>query len=401
MLSAGIFLSGYIVLLGGSDFLVGLLANSGVWAAVIALFSFSIYERMEKRKKLLLTLHGISRFMLCAVVFFPLIFKDNRINLFLVSTFVIIGNILWAIYSVGFTVWLMNSIPKNSRNEFIYTRMFWLRLSFTVATLVMGKVLDLYDKSYTGFIVVFATSLVLSITDLIVLSNIKETPNVIKKESKITKKVFFEPLKTGEYRGLLIFVFLFYCSITISSSFTSVYLIRYLKLDYSYISAVNVLSYIFMIVSIRYWKGMENKRGVKFVFKITSLFIVFEFLSYAFVRKDTAMLLFLCAVLSGIGNGGFNIAIFTYRYDIMPESNRTLYEAWYGAIYGISTLIGPIIGGMFVKILPEITIISLKFNNFQIMYMISFLISAIIILMAFEGPGRLRIMGEAKEKLYI
>jgi hypothetical protein len=103
VLSSGVFLSGYIVLLDGSDFLVGLLNNSGVWASIVALFSFMIYERMKKRKKLLLIIHGLSRFMLGSVVFFPLIF-DGRTSLLLTVTFVIVGNILWAVYSVGFTV---------------------------------------------------------------------------------------------------------------------------------------------------------------------------------------------------------------------------------------------------------------------------------------------------------
>jgi MFS family permease len=396
VLSSGIFLSGYIVFLGGSDIIVGLLNNSGVWASIVALFSFIMYERMEKRKKLLLILHGVSRFMLGSVVFFPLIF-DDRTSLLLTVIFVIVGNIIWAVYSVGFTVWLMSSVPKESRNDFIYTRIFWLRISFTVVTLIMGIVLDSFNKSYTGFVVIFSTGLILSLIDLITLANIKEVPYIIEEKTALTKTLFFEPLKADEYKGFLTFVFLFYCSITISSSFTSVYLIRYLQLDYSYISAVNVLSYIFMIVSVRFWKNIEGKYGVKLVFKVTSLFVISQFIIYGFIRKETAYLLFLASVFSGIGNGGFNIAIFTYRYDIMPESNRTLYEAWFGAIYGISTLIGPFIGGWLIKALPEISAFSFDFNRFQIIYLITFAISIVIVLLAFGGPEKLRIMGDAKK----
>jgi Na+/melibiose symporter-like transporter len=400
VLTSGIFLSGYIILLGGSDFLVGLLNNSGIWAAIIALFSFMVYERMEKRKKLLMFLHGISRFLLGSVVFFPLIINNNKINLILVSSCVIIGNVTWAIYSVGFSVWLMNSVPKESRNDFIYKRMFWLRVSFTVITLVMGKVLDIYNKSYKGFLIVFIVSLVFSLADLIVLANIEETPNVVKKKTKINKKVFFEPLMSPAYRSFLIFIFLFYCSLNTSASFSSVYFIRYLKLDYGFISTFNVLVYIFMIVSIRYWRKLESKYDVKFVFKVSALIIVFEFIIYGFLRQETVMLMFLSGTLSGIGNGGFSIAIFTYRYDIMPENNRTLYEAWFGAIYGISTIIGPVIGNYIIKILPEISIISLKFSSFQLNYLISFIISLGILFFSFKGPERLRIMGDIEGSTY-
>ena len=61
ILSSGVFLSGYLVYLGGSDFLIGLLNFSMNWAAILALFSFLIFERMMHRKKLLITLLVISR----------------------------------------------------------------------------------------------------------------------------------------------------------------------------------------------------------------------------------------------------------------------------------------------------------------------------------------------------
>ncbi|HHW30295.1 MAG TPA: MFS transporter [Clostridiaceae bacterium] len=400
VLTAGIFLSGYIILLGGSDFLVGVVKNSAIWASIVAFFSFLIYERLEKRKKLLLCLHGISRFLLGSVVFFPLFINNNKINLILVSSCVIIGNITWAIYSVGFSVWLMNSVPKESRSNFVYQRMFWLRISFTIVTLVMGKVLDLFNKSYEGFLFVFISSLIFSLGDLIALANIKEAPNIVKKETKINSEIFLEPLKSHIYRGFLIFVFLFYCFLNISGSFSTVYFIRYLDLDYSILSAFDVSVYVFMIISIRYWRKIESKHDVKFVLKISSYILIFEFAVYAFLRKESAMLIFLGAILSGIGNGGFNIAIFTYRYDIMPEDNRTLYEAWFGAVYGISTLVAPVIGNFFIKTLPEISIFSLKFNSFQINYFISFAISLSIIFFSFSGPGKLRVMKDIRRGAY-
>jgi len=256
----------------------------------------------------------------------------------------------------------------------------------------MGKVLDLFNKSYEGFLFIFAFSLLLSLGDLIVLANIKEVPNMVEKETKINVKIFFEPLKSHIYRGFLIFVFLFYCGLNTSGSFSSVYFIRYLDLDYSFISAFNVLIYIFMIVSIRYWRKIESRRDVKFVLKISALIIIFEFAVYIFLRKETVMLMFLAAVFSGIGNGGFNIAIFTYRYDIMPESNRTLYEAWFGAVYGISTLVAPVIGNFLIHRLPELRILSLSFNSFQINYFISFAVTMAILFIAFNGPEKLSVM---------
>ena len=69
ILTSGMFLSGYLVYLEAPDFLVGLLNNAGAWALIISLFSFMIYERMENRKALLITLNIVSRVLICSIVY--------------------------------------------------------------------------------------------------------------------------------------------------------------------------------------------------------------------------------------------------------------------------------------------------------------------------------------------
>ena len=55
VLTTGIFLSGYMVTLQADDFLIGILNSSPTWALIISLFSFLIFEKMEQRKRLLIS----------------------------------------------------------------------------------------------------------------------------------------------------------------------------------------------------------------------------------------------------------------------------------------------------------------------------------------------------------
>lgn len=392
VLTMGVFLSGYIVLLNGTDFLVGLLNNSNTWAAIVAIFSFMIYERMEKRKKFLITLLAVSRLMICSIVFLPLIFGNQSVNLYIVTIFVIVGNVLWGIYSIGFSVWLMSALPKHSRNEFIYVRMFWIRISFTIFTIVMGIVLDWFKKSYTGFMVVFIISLILSAIDVIILMKIEEPSNAVNKEVRFNKSMFFEPIRNNEYRGFLIFVFLFYASLSASSSFTPLYLIRYLKFDYSFISTVNVFAYIFMIICTKVWGRIELKKGLTFVFRITAFIVVAEFLIYSFLNNKTYYLLLFAPIFAGIGNSGFNIAVFNFRYEIMPENSKTIYEGWFGAVLGLSALAGPVMGNFLKKRLPVIENVIYQHSSFQMLYLISFVLATGVILLAFYSPGKFQLI---------
>jgi len=384
VLTSGIFISGYIVLLGGSDFLTGLLNNSLGWASIVALASSLLFERMRRRKKLIITFNILSRLLVCSVIFLPLIIRNNRITLSILTVMVIIGNILWSFFNTGNVVWMMNSISKDTRKEFVYVRMFWIRITFTFFTITMGFIIDALNKSYTGFFIVFVTSLVLSIIDVVILANIEESENSVSSNKRITTRQIFEPWKNKEYRQYLFFVLLFYLSLFMSVSYMPLYLIKYMKFDYKFISSITVLSYVFMIISTKVWSRIEWKKGIKFVLKIGAFFIIAEVLIYVFLTRQAYFLLYISSIVAGIGNGGFNIALLNYRYDHMPENNKTIYESWFGAVYGLGTIIAPILGGYLLEWLPLTNNKIFQYSNFQLLYSISFIFSLLIIF-AFFG----------------
>lgn len=385
ILTSGMFLSGYLVYLEAPDFLVGLLNNAGAWALIISLFSFMIYERMENRKALLITLNIVSRVLICSIVYLPLFIQDDGIVIRLITMMVIAGNLIWGVYSTGITVWMISLLPHKKRSNYIYARMFYLRISFTLTTIIAGRLIDYFNKSYRGFLITYTLSLILSILDAIILMKTDEPPNKVNGTAKFKLDDFLAPLRNREFAAYLMFVFFFYMSFTLSSSFTALYQIRYLNLDYSFISSINVITYIIMILCTKFWGRVERNRGVQFMLAITATFIVFELLIYSFIDKNTVNLLYLAAIASGIGNSGFNIGVATYRYDITPDENKTVYEGWFGAVYGISTIIGPILGNL---------IREGWFNvDFKALYRISFIATLVITITIFFKPKDIKSYG--------
>lgn len=392
VLTTGVFLSGYIVYLKGSDFLTGILNSSVNWASIVALFSFLIFERLRKRKPLLVNLLILSRFLICSVVFLPLLIKNNSAVLNVVLVMVVTGNILIALYNTGFMVWLFGVLPQDSKNEYIYIRTFWLRIAFTSATIVAGFVLDWFHKGYAGFLVVFCSSLIFSILDIVVLVNIKEPEYTTSSGVKPDMAMLLEPIKDGKYRAFLAFIFLFYFTLSISSSFTPLYLIRYLNFSYSFISAINVIAYICMISFTQFWRRVESKKGMNYVFAVTSLIAVIEFLLYSFLTNKTYYLLFLAPVFAGVGYSGFNITILNYRYSLIPDKNRTAYEGWFGAVFGISTLIAPVAGDFIMRHLPVVKNSVYQYSSFQLLYLLSFILVLGVLFLAFFAPNALRLL---------
>jgi hypothetical protein len=390
-ITTGVFLSGYMVTLNANDFLVGILNSSATWSLIISLFSFLIYERMESRKSLLIAMNGISRFLTSSIVYLPFFIKDKTVLLYATALMTITGNLIWSIYSVGVTVWMISLLPNNqTKNRYIYLRMLFLRISFTTFNLAMGLLLDLFNKSHTGFVIVFSIGLALSIADAIVLMNTEEPLNKIDKTArKFDIKVYLEPILNREYRQFLIFIFGFNFSLFLASSYTPLYQIKYLKLEYSFLSVINTIAYINMILGTQIWSRIEEKKGLHFVLGMTASFMAAEFLLYGFMTQKTTYLLAITPFLAGIGNSGFNVATVNYRYNLIPEdSHKTVYEGWYGAVLGLSALLGPSTGRLLQQMLPTIENKIFQYSAFQMTYLVSFVLAMTIAHLTFFRPSR-------------
>jgi hypothetical protein len=385
VLTSGMFLSGYVIYLGGSDFLVGMMTNALTWASIVAVFSFIIFERLARRKKLLLTLLCAARLPVCLAIFMPLIMGKTSATIQVVTVMVILGNIFWGMYAIGYNVWLMNSFSKEERTPFIFRRLFFLRVTFTVFMVLMGFVLDWSGKSYIGFFIVFLTSLILSVGDFATLLGIPEPLNVVAKAKGLRLGVFMEPLKNKPFRNYIIFAFLFYLCNSIAASFSPLYLIRYLKINYSYLSLINIITYFCMIVFTKPWSRLARRLGLRTILRVSGFLIIIDLFLYLFLNSRTTMLLMLNATLSGIGNSGFNAYAYLYRFELMPEENRTIYEGINGAAVGLSLLLGPVVGGFIMELLPVFTAGFIEYSKFQLIFLISFILAAITLIVPLRG----------------
>lgn len=407
VITSGVFLTGLLMLMGANNMTVGLIASAGSWSMMLSLIASVIIERVRNRKVLLTWVALVFRLMTTLPVFLPILLGMGQASVIATGAMIVAGNAVFSLYNTGFTIFFMDSLPIEGRASYFYTRILFIRVAFTVLTLGAGFLLDfVMNKSYTGFIIVFSAALAVGIADIITLSMIKDEgapqgeaagtlpawnfPEII--------KGLFKPLANGKYLRYLLFNFMFFFFLALSSAFTGLYQLKYLHLDYWFIAVVTMMNYIVMITMTRIWGRVEARIGRSKMLVITAMLIAAEFIVYAFLTPGTLGLIVLSPLLAGLGNSGYWACTLPYRYDLMPKEGKMAYEGWFWFAFGAAGLLGALAGGSLQNVIPALEMPFMTFSVFQILYLFSG-IAAIATALVFWSRARRDISaGEERER---
>jgi len=386
MLTTGVILSGYVLSLGASDFLVALVNNSTNYTSIMSLFSYFIFERASNKKRMMLSMNFASRLLVFLIIIVPMLIRNESLCIGITAAMIIISDVIWAIYRVAWVVWIMDTTTKENMSDYTYLRMLFARLFMGIASIVGGIILDHYNKGITGFRIVFTIAYVLSVLDLLVLRKVDSVENTSRQLPASLSKNYFQPIIQKDYRDFLIFILLFYMVYTMSVSFTPVYLIKYLDLDYKFVSAAGFISNFAFIFSNRFWVKIEKKKSITFVMGLSAAFFAFELLLLALLRKETSFIYVLSCIATGIGLGGFTVTTMTYRYSIIPLESRIVYEGWFYFFYGIGMLLAPFAGEFFINNIKFVQNVSMGVNHFQLLFLFAFITMCLLIFISFVKP---------------
>jgi MFS family permease len=144
---------------------------------------------------------------------------------------------------------------------------------------------------------------------------------------------------------------------------------------------------IVMILSNRFWERIEERKGFKFVLSATGILLACELLLMSFLNSATYPILYISNIISGIGMGGFGVSIFTYRYMIMPEAGKTVYEGSFYFASGLSMFIAPFLGKYLMTAMPEFTSAIYANSRIQLLYLSAFAAISLLIVFVYILPA--------------
>jgi Na+/melibiose symporter-like transporter len=376
-LTSGAFLAGLANYMGATDEFNGIIGAIPVFAGVVQLLSGLIFEKLEKRKFIVSMSSLFFRLLLGLMFFIPLIFSGVNARLLMLAVTYGLAYLCASFITPPFNNWIVSLTPEYMRGQYLARKDAYSLAFLTIITLIIGKILDIFrqaNKEIIGFAFMGFIVMAMAVCNFYFLSAIKEPKAEVMAHNLKLKDIFLKPVRDRKFRLVMILFVLWNIGLQIAGPFFSVYMVTGLKLSYSYIMIMGVISSVVRIFIVPYWGRLADHKSWVTCTKYSIGLLAISHTAWLFVNQATAWLLVpLLHIASGICWGGINMALFNIQFLYSPKEGRTIYlgvNAAFGGVLGfISTIAGSAVLGLLQGY--SFNISSFSIGNMQILFSMS------------------------------
>jgi MFS family permease len=382
--TGGVFLSGYLINLGAEDDLVSYLPLIPSICGMFLIFCGPFVEKFNRRRTFVLIINGLTKVTLASVIFIPL-FVPKIMQIPIIYFMLIVGYILNGINGLAINSWFISVIPTKIRGRYFSIRQTIAVILSIVFPVMAGRLVDIIPNKYNGFMILYVIAMAAAFFENVYFGRIDDPEiKTIDKKMNIIEIIKI-PLKNKKFRSFTLRQGFFYMFLYIAASFSQLYMLKYFKLTYTFISSASIVSAVLQaFIFYRVWGKINDRFGSNFVM-ITSMwfYAVDMFIWFLMTPGNVKVLLPLGYALGAVESSGFTLGTFNRRYEIIPEEGRPIYDSFYSAYIGIILLVSPVIGGKLRDYAANIDFFkNFQYGNFRVVYFLSSL--ALILLQIYN-----------------
>ncbi len=340
----GSFLSVFLVRLGASSFLVGLL--TAMPALTGMLMAIPVGEFLARRPNIV-PWFARSRFVVlsCYVLtgLAPFLFTSRRPEIII---------LIWALatlpqtlVSVAFTVVMGGVAGPGGRVTLMSRRWAILGLTNSLTVVIVGQLLRAFDFPL-NYQVVFIGSAIGAFISVVFSSSIKLPPQAVSTAHQGLIQTFRENGSTlrnnRAFVNFTIAQFIFRSGMALAVPLFPIFWVRNVGATDPQISAINSVQTFVMMAAYFLWARVSQHRGQRWVLLVTAFGLSFYPLLTALT--PTPQLLILWAAFGGLCTAGVDLVFFDLLLNTVPAEHQASYVGMYQTTVYIATFLAPLIG---------------------------------------------------------
>jgi MFS family permease len=373
-LTKGVFLVGFAIQLGASNFVVGLLGAIPFLSNLFQILAIHIVEKYRNRKRIVYTACFIGRSFLLVVSVVPFV-ADNRIAIAILVMSVAIRYSIGALSGCAWNSWMRDLVPKVILGKFFSKRLFFTTTISALVGISAGFFLDWWGHEnpehpayaysllyFSGFIAgMVSSTLILSIPHPHM-----QAPEAASYHNKFTLRYLKEPFENLNFRKMIFFLMSWNFAINLAAPFFAVYMIRVLHYDMLFVVGITLMGQLINAFCLHVWGRYSDKYSNKTVLGVCGMMFVFSILGWTLTSIPsnhsyvTAILIALHIVM-GVAMSGMNLTTANLAMKLTPSNKATSYLAVNTIVSSFAAGMAPLFGGFFADYFEDKTL-AMDFN---------------------------------------
>jgi MFS family permease len=359
----------FALALGASNSEVGIMSSMQNLAGTAGHLPGAMLTKYMSRKKIWFITQVMARILVwIPILFLPFLELSHRI--LILTSLLVISNFFLSVRGPPWSSLMADIVSVKIRGRYFGLRNLLLGICGVFATLIAGFLVVPY-----GFHTIFLFSMAFATMSIFFFMRIKEPP--IKRQFHYKYTFSFSPGKWYQSmklnRNLMVFTsYLFFMNFAMdmAAPFYIVYMLKNLNIGYEWFAVAIVAGILVKALMNKYWGRLIDKFGSRRILIVCGLLTCF--VPFGWMLASNLWQVILVKMYDGLVFSGFELVIFNYLLEVVPEKNSQNYIATHNFTIGFGSVAGNLIGGFLAQALGGV--VFLWMAGLQVLFLGSFLL---------------------------
>lgn len=347
-LNAGTFLTTFLLALGTSEFLIGLVAAFPLLFGLVQPLGAEIIRRRGGwRRPVAVSAALVEDLTWIPIIAAALLYPPQT------AAIVVVGllaaqQLANAFVGVSWTSWISDLIPPRLRGRYFGKRNFVCHGLGSITAIFAGIVVDRAGADpIPTFAALFAIGLVFRLVSISILARHPEPAPARSRHGGFMRQLS-HPLSHHGFRRFLLYAMMWGFAVHLSAPFFTVFMIRSAGLDVGDVMMFAAFSIVANLLGQRFWGPMCDRHGDHQVLRVAGFFILMQPFFWLFADGSSFgyYLMMVLSMTGGFAWGGHMLAVGNFMMRLAPETGKTSFFAMQAALGGLFGALGPFVGGL-------------------------------------------------------